>query len=552
LNLERWMTIRATGEHVLTELIKSPLFDDEGRAVGMLGVARDITLIKQGAQAVAEQQRLIDTMLDQTTDAIVLVDPATLQFVTFNDAACQGLGYTREAFARLTPAELQAEQGLPEIRDNIRRVMDGALVRFDTTHRRADGGIQAAALTLRRVTYGGRVLLSSVWRDVTEERRHEARIQRLNRSYAVLSSVNEAVVRLRDRDALFTEVCRITTQAGAFGLAWIGLVDEASGRISPQAHAVRSDGYVESLHLTIGAARRAGRLGSGRKGTERPARLVVQDVADSPSRAAHARAACCQQGHHAVAAFPILPAGGQRLVLVVYSDTVGHFDDEQVTLFDRLVQDVGFALEFIAADQARAEAQRFREQLIESVAGLFFALDASGRLVLWNRQLEVVSGHAHEVLATMRAADFFEPSEQALVCGRLEEAFGQGQAQVEATLTSRDGTRTPFLFVVRRLDMAHGPLVVGTGVDISDRVRSERELARYRDQLEDLVHQRTAELEAVNERLHREDRRLRAMLALEPARQRARRATAVPSGPGRDPAPDRQQRRLRAQRAQWR
>jgi PAS domain S-box-containing protein len=513
LNLERWMTIRATGEHVLTELIKSPLFDDEGRAVGMLGVARDITLIKQGAQAVAEQQRLIDTMLDQTTDAIVLVDPATLQFVTFNDAACQGLGYTREAFARLTPAELQAEQGLPEIRDNIRRVMDGALVRFDTTHRRADGGIQAAALTLRRVTYGGRVLLSSVWRDVTEERRHEARIQRLNRSYAVLSSVNEAVVRLRDRDALFTEVCRITTQAGAFGLAWIGLVDEASGRISPQAHAVRSEGYVESLHLTIGAPDAQVHSSLVAKALHHRRACVIQDVAVS-TELPRMQGRLLERGHRSLAAFPILPAGGQRLVLVVYSDTVGHFDDEQVALFDRLVQDVGFALEFIAADQARAEAQRFREQLIESVAGLFFALDASGHLVLWNRQLEVVSGHPHEVLATMRAADFFEPSEQALVCGRLEEAFGQGQAQVEANLTSRDGTRTPFLFVVRRLDMAHGPLVVGTGVDISDRVRSEHELTRYRDQLEDLVHQRTAELEAVNERLHREDRRLRAMLAL--------------------------------------
>jgi hypothetical protein len=83
-------------------------------------------------------------------------------------------------------------------------------------------------------------------------------------------------------------------------------------------------------------------------------------------------------------------------------------------------------------------------------------------------------------------------------------------------------------------------------------VRSEHELARYRDQLEDLVHQRTAELEAVNERLHREDRRLRAMLAL------SQRASALDErqlfrlGLDEILRADRQQRRLRAQRAQWR
>jgi PAS domain S-box-containing protein len=513
LNVERWMTIRTTGEHQLTELIKTPLFDDEGQVTGVLGVARDITLIKRGAHALAEQQRLIDTMLDQTTDAIALVDPATLKFVTFNDAACQGLGYTREAFARLTPRDLRTDHDVARVHDINQRAMAGERVRFDTRHRRADGGVQDAAVTLRRISYGGRSLLSAVWRDVTEDRRHEARIQRLNRSYAVLSAVNEAVVRLRDRDALFAEVCRITTQAGGFSLAWIGQVDESGGELKALAHAGRSDGYVESLRLVVPPPEAQAGGGLVVQALNARRAVVVQDVETSPA-VPQRRAALLSQGHHAVAVFPILPAGGQRLVLVVYSGTAGHFDDEQVTLFDRLAQDVAFALEFIAADQARAEAQHFREQLIESVAGLFFALDASGRLVLWNRQLEVVSGHAHEVLATMRAADFFEPSEQALVCGRLEEAFGQGQAQVEATLTSRDGTRTPYLFVVRRLDMAHGPLVVGTGVDISDRVRSERELARYRDQLEDLVHQRTAELEAVNLRLHREDRRLRAMLAL--------------------------------------
>ena len=509
LHVERWMTHRGSGQHLLTELIKTPLFDDEGLPVGVLGVARDITLIKQGAHAVAEQQRLIDTMFSQTTDSIVLVDPERLAFVNFNDAACQGLGYTREAFAQLTPRDLRADHDVDSVKALNQRAMAGEQIRFETRHRRADGQLQDAAVTLRRVSYGGRNLLSAVWRDITESKRHEARIQRLNRSYAVLSGVNEAVVRLRDRDALFAEVCRITVAAGGFGMAWVGLVDETQGQVRPVSQHGGIERHVAELRVPLDSLPLnpiAQALSAGRTG-------VVQDLNTLDPQAPW-RDPLLAHGQRSLAVFPILPAGGQRLVLVVCSAATDHFDDEQVTLFGRLAQDVAFALEFIAADQARSEAQRFREQVIESVAGLFFALEPGGQVVLWNRRLETVSGHPHEVLATRRLEDFVDPGARALVARSLQEAVASGESQVEAALRGADGAQRPYLFVLRRLDMAQGPLVVVTGVDIADRVRSDGELARYREQLEDLVHLRTAELEAVNARLHREDRRLRAMLAL--------------------------------------
>jgi two-component system sensor histidine kinase/response regulator len=37
----------------------------------------------------------------QAADGILLIDAETLAFTEFNDAACESLGYSREAFARL-------------------------------------------------------------------------------------------------------------------------------------------------------------------------------------------------------------------------------------------------------------------------------------------------------------------------------------------------------------------------------------------------------------------------------------------------------------------
>jgi PAS domain S-box-containing protein len=452
----------------------------------VLGAARDITLIKQGAQALADQSRLVDTMFSQTTDAILLVDPQTHQFVTFNDAACNGLGYTREEFARLRPPDLQAVLTLEDVRERDARVMAGERLVFDNTHRRRDGGLQHVQMTLRRIDFAGRPLLSVVWHDVTESRQHADRIRRLNQAYAVLSGVNEAIVRLHDSAALQAEVCRIAVDVGGFSQAWIGRRDADSGALLTEA--------------------RTGQGAAVPFPWDAPALAALRD--DAPVVHDDAR------GGHSVAAFPITPSGGLRSVLVLQADGAGHFDPDQLALYARLVRDVGHAVESIAAEAARRQEQRLREQLMESVAGLFFVIDTQGRLLMWNRRFETVTGYDAAAVGASTAMDYFVPEDRPAVQDGMRRVLAQQEFQTEAPLRVRDGRRVPYLLVARRVDLDTGPVVVGTGIDITDRLRADRELAQHRQHLEQLVAQRTAELEQLNRRLAREDLRLRAMLSL--------------------------------------
>jgi len=63
-----------------------------------------------------------------------------------------------------------------------------------------------------------------------EQQRH---IARLNRIYAVLSGINSTIVRVREREELLREACRIVVRAGGFRLAWVGLVDAKANRVKP-------------------------------------------------------------------------------------------------------------------------------------------------------------------------------------------------------------------------------------------------------------------------------------------------------------------------------
>ena len=73
----------------------------------------------------------------------------------------------------------------------------------------------------------GRIVRSiGMVHDITERKRRENRIAGLTRLYAVLSRVNEAIVRARDEQSLFEEVCSTVVEVGGFPLVWIGLTKE--------------------------------------------------------------------------------------------------------------------------------------------------------------------------------------------------------------------------------------------------------------------------------------------------------------------------------------
>ncbi|MBM4202092.1 MAG: PAS domain S-box protein, partial [Gammaproteobacteria bacterium] len=167
-----------------------------------------------------------------------------------------------------------------------------------------------------------------------------------------------------------------------------------------------------------------------------------------------------------------------------------------------------------AADEAARRERAFRETLIESIPGVFYVLDATGRFLFWNREIERVSERSAREFAGLSALALFDDADAPRVGERIREVFEQGSSSVEAELVARSGRRTPYYFTGLRIEQAGQPILIGTGIDISERKRAEHELERYRLHLEELVSARTAELEEVNRRLSLSDQRLGAMFAM--------------------------------------
>ncbi|MEI9941125.1 MAG: ATP-binding protein [Pseudomonadota bacterium] len=167
--------------------------------------------------------------------------------------------------------------------------------------------------------------------------------------------------------------------------------------------------------------------------------------------------------------------------------------------------DISFALNHFAGDEARvreaterkhaeaiAEGElRFASGLIEAMPGIFYLYDEHGRFLRWNSNFEKVSGYTAQEIASMHPLDFFTPSEKALVEERIGEVFAKGEATVEASLVSKQGSVTPYFFTGKRIELDGAVRLVGVGVDIAERKRAEDALKkteeRYRSTLDTIL-----------------------------------------------------------------
>ncbi|MGB8077362.1 MAG: PAS domain S-box protein, partial [Gallionella sp.] len=144
-----------------------------------------------------------------------------------------------------------------------------------------------------------------------------------------------------------------------------------------------------------------------------------------------------------------------------------------------------------AMQAARNRAERmlrldsdFNKELVQSLPGIFYMLDTSGKFLIWNRQLEDVLHCTSDEIARSHALDFFEGSDRALIAENIRKAFVVGSTAVEAVLVAKNGVKTAYYFTGRRIQHEGNPVLVGMGVVIAERRQAKNKieamLKRYR------------------------------------------------------------------------
>lgn len=153
------------------DVIKAPLFHDDGRPKGLVALYRDITAYSEALSRLRETNQELEAIYNETSDGLIITDVGNQAVVRVNGAACRMFGYDARQLTALSPWDLHPEE------DRARSIMLSGEIAADRLHlleaipcRRKDGGLFYVDIAAQPITYGGRPAILGFYRDISERK----------------------------------------------------------------------------------------------------------------------------------------------------------------------------------------------------------------------------------------------------------------------------------------------------------------------------------------------------------------------------------------------
>ncbi|MCB1786801.1 MAG: PAS domain S-box protein [Gammaproteobacteria bacterium] len=179
---EEWVTFADDGHKELLETTKTPMYDAQGRLVGVLGVGHDITERKRMEDDLRQSDERFRTLFERSPDPAWIIDDN--RFVECNTAAVQVMrGQNPRDILDRHPSELSpevqpdGETSFDKAERMMGLAMDKGIHRFEWTHRRLDGSEFIAEVTLSRISLSDHAVIYCMWRDITDRKQAEQELE---------------------------------------------------------------------------------------------------------------------------------------------------------------------------------------------------------------------------------------------------------------------------------------------------------------------------------------------------------------------------------------
>jgi PAS domain S-box-containing protein len=274
--------------------------------------------------------------------------------------------------------------------------------------------------------------------------RAEEEIRRLTRLYDVLSQVNQATVRATSMDELFPAVCKILTERGEFGLAWIGWIDDEESYLVPVATA----GDTRLLEKGDFCVIREPGEPSGPGYVYRQETPLICNECPSEECLYPPELAPHTMGFMSCGSFPLRLQKKVTGTLTVCAPTPGYFREQEVTLIQEVALNISYALDKLSdnierqksEESLRVNEERYRA-LVEMSSDWIWELDEQGRYTFASPRVTEILGYQPSELIGRVPFDLMDKDEAKKAREYYEPIVLQRQPITSAVhvLLHRDG-----------------------------------------------------------------------------------------------------------------
>ncbi len=423
--------MKRTGERAWVMWTNKPLKDGNGRIAEILSVGNDITERKQMEEALRKSRSELEARITERTVELARMNEDLRGQIADRRIAEEGLReseeryriaieYSNDGVAMIRgPQHLYVNQKYVEIfgyenrqavllksigdfvhpddREWVERINaarqngEYAPPRYEFKGIKQNGDAIYIEVSATMIVYGGYPASLAFLRDITERKKAQERIERLNNLLRAGKNITEALLRVKSEPELLERTCRLLAQVEFIRFVWAGFTDEETAGVKPVAHAGFEKGYLSRIKVT----RDDSDYGKGPTGTSiktgKPS--IIDDVEKDP-RFAPWRKEALKRGYQSVIALPLNHKGDVIGYLTAYSGWKNAFQKEEVEFLTQVAEDVALGIKSLRLE---IELERKHRELQDA----YMELKASEAKIIQQEKMasigQMAAGIVHEI-----------------------------------------------------------------------------------------------------------------------------------------------------------
>lgn len=450
-------------------------------------------LVNEKTLQILAGEKRFRALIEKSSEAIVLLD--TTGKVIYQSPSTQNIsGYSLQEIQALNGIDLIHPDDQKEDFDTFTKLVQSPGITLQRNHRFKHKNGQYIWLEGSYTNLLDNENVKAIvfnYHDITLRKKSEQKANNAKRLYEVISKINQVMVHATNEQILFKEACQIAVDLGKFKMAWIGIIDETQRKVIPVMHAGEEQNYLSHMQSSTldDPDFRNGPTGKAiSSGTYVLCNDIENDIMMKPWITE-----ALTRGYRSSIALPINKFGKVVGTFNLYASESNYFDEKEIILLKETTDDISFSLENFEKEKMRKLAEEqiiaekiLSESIINSLPGILYLYDQTGKFIRWNKNFEIVSGYSAEEIKNMHPLDFFHVDENQLVQTAIADVFHSGVADITVPFYTKNNKKIPYYFNGRKINLNGTDYLIGMGIDITERVNAEKELQERNKQIQNL------------------------------------------------------------------
>lgn len=426
-----------------------PFYNTNGNLIKIIISFIDITKSKLAEEEIKNKEKQFRTIVESAGDAMFLADFKTQKIILANEQACKELGYSIDELLGLRLNEIDPTYMNEEDVDKLWSTFKIDIpITIETQHKRKDGSIFPVEVKTVLINYNGKKTVLGFTRDITERKVAVEKIQQSEKRYRMLFNL----------------------------LPYGGEVLDIHGNIiNCSSSTAKMLGY--SISEIIGQP-------------------IARFLAPESLLSFKNKFPILLSGNPTNAEIQLIHKDGSRLDILRAAQPLL---DENGNVESILALN----LNITERKQAQKSANRF-SRIFEDTQNEIYLYDAKTLLFAQANKAALLNlGYTMEELQAMTPIDL-KPDYTAQAFADLIEPLRKGKKEklvFETIHQRKDQSLYNVEVHLQLLRFEQEDMFSAIIIDITDRKRAEKELAQYREHLEELVKERTIEINEKNQKL---------------------------------------------------